>query len=378
MMTVRRLCFPIALAALALIWSSTPDAAPQAPASATPLFNGRDLSGWKAEPASDWRVADGAIVYEGKAGASLTSERQFGDFELTAEYQAAPSAHASILLRDAALFTIANARTPETWRPISMVLVGERVTLTSNGVVQMQHARVPNARKAGQPLPPRGPLVLTTAGPVRFRHVTIREIGGAEANAILAKHDGAGFTPVFDGKTFDGWEGPLDNYQIVDGAILCKPDKGGTIYTKNEYRDFIVRLEIKLPPGGNNGLAIRYPGKGDTAYLGMTELQVLDNTAEKYATLDPRQFHGSAYGMVPAIKGYQRPVGEWNFEEVTVRGSTILVELNGTRILDADLSTVKAFMANSPHPGKDRTSGHFGFAGHGDPVQYRHVSIKPL
>ena len=82
--------------------------------------------------------------------------------------------------------------------------------------------------------------------------------------------------------------------------------------------------------------------------------------------------------MVPAVKGYQRPVGEWNFQEVTVRGSTIVVELNGTRILDADLSTVKEFMANSPHPGKDRTSGHFGFAGHGDPVQFRNVQIKPL
>jgi hypothetical protein len=82
--------------------------------------------------------------------------------------------------------------------------------------------------------------------------------------------------------------------------------------------------------------------------------------------------------MVPALTGYQRPVGEWNFQEVTVRGSKIIVELNGTRILDADLSKVKDFMANSPHPGKDRRSGHFGFAGHGDPVQYRNVAIKPL
>ena len=130
--------------------------------------------------------------------------------------------------------------------------------------------------------------------------------------------------------------------------------------------------------GGNNGLAIRYPGEGDTAYVGMTEVQVLDNTAEKYATLDPRQFHGSAYGMVPAHKGYLRPVGEWNFEEVTVRGSTIVVELNGTRILDADLSTVHEFMANSAHPGRDRKTGHFGFAGHGDPVMFRNIRIKTL
>ena len=62
--------------------------------------------------------------------------------------------------------------------------------------------------------------------------------------------------------------------------------------------------------------------------------------------------------------------------EVTVKGSTIKVELNGTRILDADLSKVTEFMDNKPHPGKDRTTGHFGFAGHNDPVAFRKVRIR--
>jgi hypothetical protein len=137
-------------------------------------------------------------------------------------------------------------------------------------------------------------------------------------------------------------------------------------------------MEIKLPPGGNNGLAIRYPGEGDTAYVGMCELQVLDTEAPMYAGIDPRQAHGSAYGMVPAHRGYLRKTGEWNFEEVTVKGSRIKVELNGTVILDADLADVKTFMANSAHPGKDRKRGHFGFAGHSDPVAFRSVAIRKL
>jgi hypothetical protein len=33
---------------------------------------------------------------------------------------------------------------------------------------------------------------------------------------------------------------------------------------------------------------------------------------------------------------------------------------------------------NKKHPGKDRTSGSFGFAGHNDPVMFRNISIKPL
>ena len=147
-----------------------------------------------------------------------------------------------------------------------------------------------------------------------------------------------------------------------------------------EFTNFTVRREFKLPPGGNNGLAIRYPGSGDTAYVGMCECQVLDDQYEQATgeKIDPRQAHGSAYGMVAAQRGYQHPIGDWNYEEVTVVGPTIKVELNGTPILDADLSRVTEFAGNHAHPGKDRTSGHFGFAGHNDPVMFRNISIHPL
>jgi hypothetical protein len=110
----------------------------------------------------------------------------------------------------------------------------------------------------------------------------------------------------------------------------------------------------------------------------MCELQILDDAAEQYARLDPRQYHGSVYGMVAARRGYLRPAGEWNFQEVTVKGPRIKVELNGTVIVDADVSKVAEFMGGKPHPGKDRISGYFGFAGHNDPVSFRNVSIKSL
>lgn len=82
--------------------------------------------------------------------------------------------------------------------------------------------------------------------------------------------------------------------------------------------------------------------------------------------------------MAAAHRGYLRPVGEWNYQEVTVRGSTVKVELNGTVILDVDLSKITEYLANRPHPGKDRTRGHFGFAGHNDPVMFRNIQIKRL
>ena len=188
----------------------------------------------------------------------------------------------------------------------------------------------------------------------------------------------AGFVRLFNGTNLNGWTGAVDGYEVKDGAIVCKAGSGGNLFTTGRYRNFVVRLEFKLPPAGNNGLAIRYPGSGDSAYVGMTELQVLDDGDPKYAALDPRQAHGSAYGMVAAKRGALKPVGEWNEQEVTVNGSTIKVVLNGTVILDTDLSTVTTFMADSPHPGKDRTEGHFGFAGHNDPVAFRNIRIREL
>jgi len=135
-------------------------------------------------------------------------------------------------------------------------------------------------------------------------------------------------------------------------------------------------------------LAMRYPTKEDfaampnlpkdPAYGGMTELQVLDDGHANYKSIDVRQAHGSAYGMVASKQGFLRPTGEWNHEVVTVQGTKIKVELNGTMILDADLSMVNEFMGKTPHPGKDRKSGHVGFAGHSDPVQFKNIEILSL
>ena len=267
------------------------------------------------------------------------------------------------------------------WNRFRIVMVGSRVSVWLNDKLVVDHAIMENYYDRKTAVPKFGPIQLQThGGEIRWRNIFLRPIGGAEANKILESHGNAGFQPIFNGRDFTGWAGPVDNYQIKDGALLCKPGKGGTIYTQDEYGDFAVRLEFKLPKGGNNGLAIRYPGQGDAAYAGMTEVQVLDDDYEQATgdQIDPRQAHGSVYGMIAAQRGYQRPIGEWNFEEVTVKGSTIKVELNGVPILDGDVSKVKEFMANSAHPGKDRTRGHFGFAGHNDPVAFRDVLLKRL
>lgn len=412
----------------------------QPPSGFVALFNGDDLTGWRggdtfdhrkllAMPAAEraaqiakwtetmkahWRVENGELINDGQ-GAYATTEQDYGDFELLVEYRTVPKADSGIYLRgvpqvqiwdytEEAKFNIganrgsgglwnnspgAPGKDPLVladkpfgeWNAFRIVMVGARVSVWLNGQLVVDHALMENYYDRKTPVPKRGPIQLQThGGEIRWRNVFLREIPAEEANRILASPGSAGFRTIFNGRDFTGWAGPVDNYEVKDGALLCKPGQGGTIYTRDEYGDFVVRLEFKLPKGGNNGLAIRYPGRGDTAYAGMTEIQVLDDDYEKATghEIDPRQAHGSVYGMIAAQRGYQRPIGEWNFQEVTVQGSKIKVELNGFVILDGDVATVKEFLGNSPHPGKDRTRGHFGFAGHNDPVSFRNIWLKPL
>ena len=428
----------LGLAASLNLLSLSAAALNQPPPGFQPLFNGTDLSGWRggdtfdhrkllAMPAdkraeqiakwtetmrAHWSVKDGELINDGQ-GAYATTEKDYGDFELLVEYRTVPKADSGIYLRGVPQVQIWDSTEKEKfgigadkgsgglwnnspgapgkdpsvladkpfgeWNSFRILMVGSRVSVWLNDKQVVDHANMENYYDRKTPIPAKGPVQLQThGGEIRWRNVFIREIQPEEAAKILTSHGNEGFTPVFNGRDFEGWAGPVSEYEVVDGAIRCKPGKGGTIFTKKEYANFKARLEFKLPPGGNNGLAIRYPGQGNTAYDGMCEIQVLDSEADMYKDLDVRQYHGSVYGMIPAHRGYLRPTGEWNFEEVTVNGSKIKVELNGTVILDGDVATVTEFMAKSAHPGKDRTSGHFGFAGHNDPVCFRNISILGL
>jgi len=186
-----------------------------------------------------------------------------------------------------------------------------------------------------------------------------------------------GFVLLFNGEDLTGWVGDTDGYVVENGAIVCKP--GGNLYTEKQYSDFMLRFDFRLTPGANNGLGIRAPLEGDSAYVGM-EIQILDNTADVYKDLKPYQYHGSIYGVVPAVRGYLKPVGDWNYEEVVARGSRITVNLNGTTIVDADVheAGTPTTMDGRPHPGLERTTGHIGFLGHGSHVEFRNIRIKKL
>jgi outer membrane protein assembly factor BamB len=415
-----------------------PHAAVQPPTGFTALFNGRDLTGWQglvadgnpetraalsaadlaaAQAAADermrehWSVVDGLLRFDGR-GDNLCTVEEFGDFELLVDWKIPAGGDSGIYLRgspqvqiwDTAFppyfrhgaengsgafwnnqhhprFPSAKADRPVgEWNTMRVRMVGERATVELNGRTVVDDVVMENLWNRSRPMFPRGPIELQNHGnELFFRHLFVRQIDAAEANAILAARGAADepFTRLAAGRDLRGWTGAVDDYEIRDGEIICRPGRGGTLFTEREYGDFVLRHEFRLPPRGNNGLAIRYDGVGQP-HLDGVEIQVLDSDHEDYAGLDPRQHHGSVYGLAAAARGYLRPAGAWNFQEVTVRGNRYRVELNGTVILDVDLDTVGSSKDGPLPPGVQRRTGRLGLIGHGDPVAFRNLMIREL
>ncbi len=406
-----------------------------------PAFNGSDLSGWKglvADPIKrskmdaatlaaaqekadvkmreSWVVKDGELHFMSQ-GDNLATVKKYGDFEMLVDWKIIDDqkgeGDAGIYLRGSPQVQIwDNARVNvgaqvgsgglynnkvhpskpllvadnklDEWNTFRILMKGDRVTVYLNGQLVTDNVILENYWNRDLPIFAEEQIELQAHGsPVAYRDIFIKEIPRPKPFELSVQEKKEGYQILFDGTHMHHWVGNTTDYILEDGniAIRPKPGKGsgGNLFTKEQYSDFIFRFEFQLTPGANNGLGIRAPLEGDAAYEGM-ELQILDNEAPIYKDLHAYQYHGSIYGIAPAKRGFLKPVGEWNEEEVIVKGTKIKVILNGTVILDADISDAQKNGAidGKKHPGLLRESGHIGFLGHGSPVQFRHIRIKDL
>lgn len=398
------------------------------------MFNGKDLTGWQGlveNPVArakmrkvdlerkqaeanvlvpaNWSVKDGCIVFNGK-GNNLCSIAEYGDFEMLVDWKITKDGDSGIYLRGTPQVQIWDTSRTDVgaqvgsgglynnqvnpskplkvadnpvgdWNTFRIMMTGEKVSVWLNGELVVDNVTMENYWDRKISIFPKGAIELQAHGTdLAFRDIYVREISEKDYN-LTPEEKAEGFVSIFNGRNLDNWVGNKQSYVAEDGMIVIKPENGsgGNLYTEKEYADFIFRFEFQLTPAANNGLGIRAPLEGDAAYVGM-ELQILDNTAEVYANLQPYQYHGSVYGVIPAKKGYLKPVGEWNYEEVYVQGTRIRITLNGTVIVDGDIAEArdKGTMDHNQHPGLKNTTGHIGFLGHGSVVKFRNIRIKDL
>ncbi len=193
-----------------------------------------------------------------------------------------------------------------------------------------------------------------------------------------------GFQPLFNGENLEGWINASDYYEVKDGCIWSKPKGGGHLFTAERYPNFIFRFDFQLTPNANNGVGIHVELEGDPSFIDGQEIQILDDSGSDYTKLQPYQYHGSIYGVVPAKRGSLKPVGEWNTQEIICDGTRVKVTVNGEVIVDVKVDEIKEFletgeyMDHRAHPGLLKNDGHIGFLGHATVVAFRNLRVLPL
>ena len=402
------------------------------------LFNGKNLDGWKGlvenpikraqmtsgqlaaaqakanqQMALDWKVEDGLIVFDGQGFDNLCTEKQYGDFEMLVDWKLyeGPEPDAGIYLRGTPQVQIWDTARVEVgaqvgsgglynnqkhqsepikvadqkvgeWNTFYIKMVGERVTVWLNGELVTDNVVLENFWDRAQPIFPVEQIELQAHGSkVAYRDIYIREIERPEPYELSAEEKKEGYQILFDGTNLNNWTGNKDDYVVESGNIVLYPSQsfGGNLYTKEQFDNFVIRFEFMLTPGANNGLGIRTPLEGDAAYVGM-ELQILDDTAPIYKDLEAYQYHGSVYGVIPAKRGFLKPIGEWNNQEVIADGDHIKITLNGTVIVDGNIreASKNGTIDGKNHPGLLNKSGYIAFLGHGSKVKFKNIRIKEL
>jgi len=241
------------------------------------------------------------------------------------------------------------------WNRFKLTVMGTKLSMEING----KHAWEADGLEE-----PSGYIALQAevpgGGQFKFRNISVTEISH---ESLLSKDD------------LTGWEGIKGDaascWKVEDGVLAGLEGKGPSLRSSKEYDDFNLRLQYKLKPGGNSGVYVRVPEDGNHHGNGAgIEVQLLDDSDEKYAKLADSQFCGSLYKVAPATVRVSRPAGEWNTMEINCQGHDYRVTHNGVVIVEAGIEKF-------PTLEERNLKGYLGFQNHGGGVWLRNVRLGP-
>ncbi len=407
----------------------------------TPLFDGESLDGWEnvnGAP-STWEVRGGKLVSSGKPHSFLRTEGMYEDYVLQMQWRLAsggegtsgvflhadslprpgapsPAAievqindgdHGSIFgIRGATLKPVTNpasdghprarpteqrGKPPGEWNQYTITAKDGTVSLAVNGKTVSRATDVSREK---------GHIALQAEhAKVAFRNIRIKRLPGDEAPPEKVARRRVGFTTLFDGQSFDGWEHPdrFDGHWIADdGVIRCdgKVPSGGArhLWTKDAFDDFVLVADWRLPaepvrrklttfrPDGlfkrdDQGERVRkeilYAGDSGIFLRGHRKAQV-NIWCKDPGSGDINPYHKDASlperlrrATMPATQA-DNALGEWNRFVIRMTGERVSVVLNGTKVID------EAWLPGVPD------GGPIGLQHHGSPLEFRNLFIKEL
>ena len=393
----------------------------------TPLFNGEDLVGWKglvetpvkrAQMSADeladaqrkadeemrqhWSAEGGVLVFDGK-GHSLCTADDYGDFEMLVDWKIEAGGDSGIYLRGSPQVQIWDPdRWPEgsgglynnqkypskpigradnpvgEWNTFRIKMIGENVSVWLNHQPVVVSVPLENYWERGKPIYPTGQIELQSHGSkLYFKDIMIRAIGEQERRLAQSA---APWRLLFNGSDLAGWRYKPGSWKVENNELVCVG--GSYAWTEEQFGDFMLEFEFKIPEKGNSGVFFRTANIADPVQTGI-EFQVYDT----YGQEPPGRNHcGAIYDcQAPMVQAVREP-GQWNHAVLICRGPWIDAYMNGHQIIQMNLDQWTEPNKNPDgSPNKYGTAykdmprvGHIGLQDHGNPIWYRNIRIKPL
>jgi hypothetical protein len=199
-----------------------------------------------------------------------------------------------------------------------------------------------------------------------------------------------GFTPLFDGKTLEGWDfvvrpdkdgkkvDPKTIWSVTDGTIRCVGKPNGYMITKEEYADYVLKLKWRFPAdskGGNSGVLLHcqdqnlpWPtsveaqlqsGRAGDFWLIMPPAVKLEVDSKRQ---DPKQ--ARHYLRVETKEPVEKKFGEWNQYEITCKGGDVTLVVNGIKVNEGKNGNLK--------------KGKIALQSEGAEVHFKDIEIKSM